>query len=97
MNTATALARTLAVASTPPPYNPGAAGGDELLGYLLWCASAAGVAGVIVVGTLLAVQLHRGEPGEGGGYLRQLIIVLGACVLAASAAPIVNFLGPLTL
>ncbi|MEV0185805.1 hypothetical protein AB0I54_42050 [Streptomyces sp. NPDC050625] len=77
-------------------FNPGA-DADFLLGTLAWCASAAGVGGVIVTGTLMGLQLHRGEPGEGASHMRRLIIVLSACVLAATAGPIIQFLGPLTI
>ncbi|MFF2519459.1 hypothetical protein [Streptomyces sp. NPDC058086] len=77
-------------------FNPGA-DADRLLGILAWCASAAGVGGVIVTGSLMALQLHRGEPGEGASHMRKLITVLSACVLAATAGPIIRFLGPLTI
>ncbi|MGW4088095.1 hypothetical protein ACWEGS_34320 [Streptomyces sp. NPDC004822] len=77
-------------------FDPGA-DADALLEILGWCASAAGVAGVITVGTQMALQLRRGEPGEGAFHFRSLSIVLGACVLAATAGPVVSFLGPLTL
>ncbi|MCW7944356.1 hypothetical protein AAW14_20350 [Streptomyces hygroscopicus] len=77
-------------------FNPGDEA-DKLLGILAWCASAAGVAGVIITGMLLALQLHRGEPGEGASHMRKLAIVLGGCVLAATAGPIIQFLGPLTI
>jgi hypothetical protein len=77
-------------------FDPGA-DADFLLGLLAWCASAAGVAGTIITGTLLALQLRRGEPGEGSTYMRGLFFVFTGCILAATAGPIVKFLGPLTL
>ncbi|MFJ2163612.1 MULTISPECIES: hypothetical protein [unclassified Streptomyces] len=77
-------------------FDPGA-DADFLLGLLAWCASAAGVAGVLFTGILMAVQLHRGEHGEGASYLRGLFFVLAGCVLASTAGPIVQFLGPLGL
>lgn len=78
------------------PFDPGA-DAAFLLGVLAWCSSAAGVAGVIIVGTQLALQLRRGEPGEGSTYFRGLVIVMFASLLATTAGPVVRFLGPLTL
>ncbi|MEU3855225.1 hypothetical protein [Streptomyces sp. NPDC029554] len=77
-------------------FNPGA-DADFLLGVLAWSASAAGVAGVLITGMLMALQLRRGEMGEGASYARGLFFVLAGCVLAATAGPIVQFLGRLTL
>ncbi|MER5201227.1 hypothetical protein ACWD3J_47490 [Streptomyces sp. NPDC002755] len=77
-------------------FDPGA-DADFLLGILAWCASAAGVAGILITGILMALQLHRGEPGEGAALARGLVFVLGGCVLATTAGPIVQFLGPLGL
>ncbi|MFJ4633955.1 hypothetical protein [Streptomyces sp. NPDC088847] len=68
---------------------------DQVLGILGWCASAAGVAGVITVGTKMALQLRHGEPGEGVSHFRGMAIVFGACILASTAGPIISFLGPL--
>ncbi|MFJ6742941.1 hypothetical protein ACIQOU_29120 [Streptomyces sp. NPDC091279] len=70
----------------------GEAGALDLLGYLMWGVSAAAVAGVIIIGTQLALQLRRGEPGEGATYFRGLFFVLGGCVVAISAFSIVDFL-----
>lgn len=78
------------------PYTP-AGSVDELLGILAWCASAAGVGGVTIIGIQLALQIHRGEAGEGARHFRGLVVVLGACVLATTAGPLVNFLGPFPL
>lgn len=77
-------------------FDPGAEA-NLLLEILGWCASAAGVAGLIIIGTQMALQLRRGEMGEGAAHMRSLSIVLGACVIAATAGPIVSFLGPLSL
>nr|CTQ90337.1 hypothetical protein [Kibdelosporangium sp. MJ126-NF4] len=71
--------------------------GMYLLNVLAWCASAIGVGGVIIVGIQLALQMQRGVPGEGAGYARGLVIVLLSCVLASTAGPIVEFLGPFNL
>ncbi|MES4886068.1 hypothetical protein ABVB69_37045 [Streptomyces sp. NPDC000349] len=64
---------------------------SELLGNLAWMVTAAAVAGIIVVGIQMAMQLRRGEMGEGATYFRGLVIVLGSCVLGVSAGPLVNF------
>ncbi|MET7608137.1 hypothetical protein ABZS96_38090 [Streptomyces avermitilis] len=77
-------------------FDPGA-DADFLLGVLAWSASAAGVAGVLITGVLMALQLRSGEMGEGASYKRGLFFVLAGCVLAVTAGPIVQFLGPLTL
>ncbi|MFJ9423213.1 hypothetical protein [Streptomyces sp. NPDC101249] len=66
-------------------------GADWLIALLAWCVSAAAVAGVIVVGIQLALQLRRGEPGEGATYFRGLVFVLGACVIGVSAGPVVAY------
>ncbi|MFI7142949.1 hypothetical protein ACIBQ5_36190 [Streptomyces massasporeus] len=77
-------------------FDPGA-DADFLLGLLAWCASAAGVGGVLVTGLLMSLQLRRGEPGEGAFHMRSLFFVFLGSVLASTAAPIVAFLGPLGL
>ncbi|MET9097524.1 hypothetical protein [Streptomyces antibioticus] len=70
---------------------------DTILGLLAWCASAAGVAGLIIVGIQLALQMRRGEPGEGATYFRGVFIVVMSCVLATTAGPLVAALGSLQL
>ncbi|MGW3460606.1 hypothetical protein ACWDE9_13855 [Streptomyces olivaceoviridis] len=77
-------------------FDPGA-DATMLLEILGWCASAAGVAGIIIIGSQMALQMRRGEPGEGAAHLRALFTVLGACVIAATAGPLVSFLGPLSI
>ncbi|MEV6317819.1 hypothetical protein [Streptomyces sp. NPDC051776] len=77
-------------------FNPGG-DGNTLLGILAWIASAAGVGGVITVGIRMALQLHRGSFDGDHQHIRHLLIILGACVLAATAGPLVQFLGPLGL
>ncbi|MFF7987731.1 hypothetical protein ACFZDK_53350 [Streptomyces sp. NPDC007901] len=87
---------------TPSPDLPGSFdpnadighSGSYLLNLLAWCVSAAAVAGVLVVGTQMALQLRRGEMGEGATYFRGLVIILGACVLAISSWSIVGFVLP---
>ncbi|MEU6602917.1 hypothetical protein [Streptomyces flaveolus] len=83
------------IANLAATFDPGA-DADFLLGILAWSASAAGVAGVLITGMLLALQLRRGEHGEGSSYMRGLFFVMAGCVLATTAGPIVGFLGPLT-
>ncbi|GAA4788402.1 hypothetical protein [Streptomyces ziwulingensis] len=63
----------------------------ELLGNLAWIVTAAAVAGVIIIGTQMALQLRRGEMGEGATHFRGFATVLGACILGISAGPLVNF------
>jgi hypothetical protein len=77
-------------------YNP-TPDAAAILGVLAWCASAAGVAGLLIVGMQMAIQLRRGEPGEGGAYFGGFFFVTLACLLATTAGPIVAFLGDLSL
>ncbi|MFD4683905.1 hypothetical protein [Streptomyces sp. NPDC058461] len=77
-------------------FNPGA-DADFVLGVLAWCATAAAVGGLIVTGTLMALQLRHGVPGESSEHMRSLFFVLLACIVASTAGPIVQFLGPLGL
>ncbi|WP_314411274.1 hypothetical protein [Streptomyces sp. DSM 40484] len=65
--------------------------GSTLLGYLAWTVTAAAVGGIMVVGIQMALQLRRGEMGEGATYFRGLAIVVGACVLGLTAGPLVEF------
>jgi hypothetical protein len=64
----------------------------DLLGLMAWCMSAACVAGVIIVGTNMALQLRRGEMGEFGEHLRGMVLVVVACLLGATAGPLVTFM-----
>ncbi|GGO95751.1 hypothetical protein [Wenjunlia tyrosinilytica] len=74
-------------------FDPGA-DANTLLDLLAWLATAAGVAGVLTVGTLMTLALRRGEGAEN---LKQFGFVLGACVLAATAGPLVTALGTLKI
>ncbi|HWS32538.1 MAG TPA: hypothetical protein VN408_07320 [Actinoplanes sp.] len=69
----------------------------DILGLLAWLASAAGVAGLLITGMMMAVQLRRGEPGENGEFFRSFFYVILASLLAVTAGPIVQFLGVLGL
>ncbi|MFD4739888.1 hypothetical protein ACFWNR_20500 [Streptomyces virginiae] len=72
-----------------------AVGGDVtgplnlILGYMAWLVSAAGVLGVLIVGSRMAIGLRSGQGDE---HLTQLATVLGACILGATAGPLVAFL-----
>ncbi|MFJ9372368.1 hypothetical protein [Streptomyces sp. NPDC101455] len=77
-------------------FDPGT-DGHMILNTLCWGASACGVAGLIIVGMQMALQLRRGDPGEGGEHFRGVFYVVLACVLASTAGPLVTFLGDLTL
>ncbi|MGW1004948.1 hypothetical protein [Streptomyces sp. NPDC002520] len=76
------------LAYTPPSTTTGQL--DTVLGYIAWLATAAGVAGVMIVGTRMALALKTGDAEE---HLKEYLIVLGACVIAACAGPIVQFVG----
>ncbi|GIJ48187.1 hypothetical protein Val02_50730 [Virgisporangium aliadipatigenens] len=88
------------LAASPPPvisnYSP-LPEADKLLNLLAWCSSAAGVAGLLLVGMNLALQFRRGEPGEGATYYRHGVIVVMACIIASAAGPIVEFAGPFNI
>ncbi|MGP3973560.1 hypothetical protein ACTWQF_05865 [Streptomyces sp. 8N114] len=76
-----------------PPYKPvGAA--DNLLNWLAWGASAAGVLGLIIIGTQLSIQLRRGEMGEGSTYFRGFFFIVLAAIVSTTAGPIVQWFGP---
>jgi hypothetical protein len=84
-----------------PPYSmdhagaasdPGGNPGMSLLNLLAWCVSAAAVAGFMITGMNMGLQLRRGEPGEFSEHWRGFIMVGTACILGASAGPIVQFL-----
>ncbi|WAX78898.1 hypothetical protein [Streptomyces sp. KMM 9044] len=70
---------------------------DTILGILSWCVSAAGVFGMIAIGLQMALQLRRGEMGEGATYFRGGFYVVLGCLLATTAGPLVSFLGDLSL
>lgn len=73
------------------PFDPTPKEATELLGYLAWSVTAAAVAGLMVVGIQMSLQLRRGEMGEGATYFRGAVFVLGACVLGVTAGPLVEF------
>ncbi|MFD7749039.1 hypothetical protein ACFV2V_14505 [Streptomyces sp. NPDC059698] len=61
---------------------------DVVLGIAAWAGTAAGVAGVLITGTMMAISMKRGESSE---HMSRLGMVLGGCVLVATAGPIVTF------
>lgn len=76
------------LAYEPPPATT--KGLNQVLGYLAWLVTAAGVAGLLIVGSRMAVALKTGDAEE---HVREYLIVLGACVIGACAGPLVEFLG----
>jgi hypothetical protein len=61
---------------------------DLVLGILAWAGTAAGVCGVLVTGAMMAISVKRGESSE---HMSRLGMVLGGCVLVATAGPLVKF------
>ncbi|MEV6017937.1 MULTISPECIES: hypothetical protein [unclassified Streptomyces] len=61
---------------------------DFVLGIIAWLVTAAGVAGLMIVGSRMALAVKSGEFEE---HLNQFLMVLGACVIGATAGPIVGF------
>ncbi|MGW5333113.1 hypothetical protein [Streptomyces bauhiniae] len=59
-----------------------------VLGIAAWAGTAAGVAGVLVTGAMMAVSFKRGEGSE---HMGRLGMILGGCVLVATAGPLVQF------
>ncbi|WP_405843737.1 hypothetical protein [Streptomyces sp. NBC_01518] len=59
-----------------------------VLGILAWAGTAAGVCGVLITGAMMAISVKRGESSE---HMSRLGMVLGGCVLVATAGPIVQF------
>ncbi|WP_369186663.1 hypothetical protein [Streptomyces sp. R08] len=61
---------------------------NTVLGILAWAGTAAGVCGVLVTGAMMAISVKRGESSE---HMSRLGMVLGGCVLVATAGPLVSF------
>ncbi|MGI5470459.1 hypothetical protein [Streptomyces sp. CA-132043] len=59
------------------------------MGIVAWVATAAGVMGLLIVGAKMALSLRS---GEGQDHIVQMATVLGACIIAATAGPLVNFI-----
>ncbi|ULR52760.1 hypothetical protein [Streptomyces deccanensis] len=62
---------------------------DKILGYMAWLVSAAAVAGLLFIGIRMAIAVRSGGRDE---YLREFLLVMSACVLGATAGPVVTFL-----
>lgn len=79
-------------------YDPFRSGGLEpLINLLAWGVTATSVAGLMIVGVLMALQLNRGTPGEESEHFRGFTTVMFACVLGAGAGPLVTWFGDLGL
>ncbi|MGI5401193.1 hypothetical protein ACQEVG_17380 [Streptomyces sp. CA-135486] len=61
---------------------------NTVLGIAAWAGTAAGVAGVLITGAMMAISLKRGESSE---HMGRLGMVLGGCVLVATAGPLITF------
>ena len=61
---------------------------NDVLGIVAWAGTAAGVAGVLITGAMMAISMRRGEGSE---HMGRLGMVLGGCVLVATAGPLVSF------
>jgi hypothetical protein len=92
MSTLFAMTSTLSSAMTTPLAEGPPPGVTKELDYVLnmiaWLVTAAGVAGLLIVGTRMALAVKSGDAEE---HLSQFLIVLGACVIGATAGPIVGF------
>ncbi|MEU0550521.1 hypothetical protein [Micromonospora sp. NPDC005979] len=61
---------------------------DKLLGLLAWAGTAAGTAGVLITGVMMAVSMKRGESSE---HMSRLGMVLGGCILVSAAGPLADW------
>lgn len=61
---------------------------NRLLGLIAWGGTAAGVAGVLITGTMMAISVKRGESSE---HMSRLGLVLCGCILVAVAGPVANW------
>ncbi|KPI13177.1 hypothetical protein OK074_8824 [Actinobacteria bacterium OK074] len=61
---------------------------NTVLGIAAWAGTAAGVAGVLITGAMMAISVKRGESSE---HMSRLGMVLGGCVLVATAGPLIQF------
>ena len=60
----------------------------DALNLIAWGGTAAGVAGVLITGAMMAISHKRGETSE---HMSRLGMVLGGCVLISVAGPLVTF------
>jgi hypothetical protein len=61
---------------------------DTALNLIAWAGTAAGVAGVLVTGAMMAISHKRGETSE---HMSRLGMVLGGCVPVSVAGPLVSW------
>ncbi|MET8094598.1 hypothetical protein [Micromonospora sp. NPDC005220] len=61
---------------------------EQALGLVAWAGTAAGVLGVLITGAVMAISHKRGESSE---HMSRLGMVLGGCILVATAGPIVSW------
>ena len=81
-----------AVNGVPVPTNPTAPEPlaklvGTALNLIAWAGTAAGVIGVLTTGTMMAISHKRGESSE---HMSRLGMVLGGCILVATAGPLVK-------
>jgi len=83
------------LAEVPQPTTGGSAPGELIkfvtlgLNLIAWAGTAAGVCGVLVTGTMMAVSHKRGESSE---HMSRLGMVLGGCILVAVAGPVISWI-----
>lgn len=86
-----------AIAGNSPVYNPGTGQAPtdvvtqvhQLMDIVGWTATTACVVGIVIVAAMMAISHHR---GGGSDHMASLGRVLAACILIATAGPIVQFL-----
>jgi hypothetical protein len=88
-----------AITGSPAPaiFNPGTGSAPAalvsqehlILDIIAWSATGACVAGILITAALMAISHHRGTGSEHFGSLGK---VLTACILVATAGPIVQWL-----
>ncbi|WP_434741221.1 hypothetical protein [Micromonospora sp. SH-82] len=78
-------------------FDPEASGAADILGLLAWCMTAAAVGGLIITGMQMAIQLNRGTAAENSEYFRSVAMIFFACLIGASAGPLVTWFGDLGL
>jgi len=78
-----------------PPPSPGRdapgelqAAVDRALSLASWVGTAAGVAGIIITGAMMAVSMKQ---GQGNDHLPRLGMVMGGCILISTAGPLIRF------
>jgi hypothetical protein len=92
LTTTLAVKSPVVVAAVPKPTGvqpPGTQGLSTVLNWTFWGVTFLCVVGVLTVAGTMAVAHRRGEGGE---HLAKLGWVMGACVLGAAGAQLVNTL-----